>query len=546
MNFSFSCVTKAKGLLCALACGFVGVLAAETVVVEDGRTYTINGGVHVLDGLTVKKGCVEVIGADTVVTSAIGIADNKWGDRGGFYLRSGKVVNLASATSLPTIGSRLSYLGDGYIQIDGGRYEQLGACSWAANNMCVGAAFMQYGGESFFKHRDNGWTWYLGGGNSGSTSISQRSHAHFYVRSGLATFDSIVIQTPANDSGVASFTADGADAVIEFTKNCTLKLSACNASHTTLAANNGGTIRVAAPLVRFKTNADTPTARLLFSANGGRLQLTTDINVFGGVDDGEKRVKGVYIYEKGLIFDTNGHSTTNYAALVAPTGKGLKSVSISAEQSVAITEALGDVYGAPFFATCFDNGVSLSNDVNAEGVAEFDPITHLVTNIVITCSGWGYSQPTPYFYYGTSRWDIRTKGWATIEMQDNVGGGLVKAGEGTLTIANADNTYAGYTTLSNGVLKLGVSGALPSGNARTIRFCGGTLSAETGAEYPDDLVFDLGGLPANRPRKLLLAENWPADKQIPAVLNLPENTEIVRKDGNLILHLVGGLVLIFR
>lgn len=64
---------------------------------------------------------------------------------------------------------------------------------------------------------------------------------------------------------------------------------------------------------------------------------------------------------------------------------------------------------------------------------------------------------------------------ATLQMSGRILGspGLVKNGEGTMVLNATDSTYSGYTTISNGVLQAGTSGAMPSNSI--VRVQGGAF-----------------------------------------------------------------------
>ena len=69
-------------------------------------------------------------------------------------------------------------------------------------------------------------------------------------------------------------------------------------------------------------------------------------------------------------------------------------------------------------------------------------------------------------------------------------GGLSKAGNGTLVLANGANSYSGGTTVNAGTLLMGVAGAIPTNSAVTIN--GGTLDTN-GMPFTVSLLSGTGG-----------------------------------------------------
>ena len=101
--------------------------------------------------------------------------------------------------------------------------------------------------------------------------------------------------------------------------------------------------------------------------------------------------------------------------------------------------------------------------------ATFDAASGLVTGIVITNPGTGYTGTPTVTLMGGGATSAATVG--TVSTAANSGGGLTKTGAGTLTL-NGSNSYSGGTTVSAGTLQVGNVNAMGTG-ALTVN--GGTL-----------------------------------------------------------------------
>ena len=120
-------------------------------------------------------------------------------------------------------------------------------------------------------------------------------------------------------------------------------------------------------------------------------------------------------------------------------------------------------------------------------------------------------------------------------------GGLVKKGEGTLTL-KAVNALGGAMTVEGGVLKLGVNGAL---GGSSIVCKGGSVDVESGVSYPDGMAFDVSELPFVSGERYVIARNWTGD--MPVVDGLPQGWKVVvRTNGDVVVSKVRGFTLSFR
>lgn len=190
--------------------------------------------------------------------------------------------------------------------------------------------------------------------------------------------------------------------------------------------------------------------------NGGTAQAYESTTTF-------IQVNAATVYKGGGIIDNNGNTITVAQALVAPTGNGIYAASVTSGGSgyvappiITITNAPGDTTGS-----------------GATAIAQINPLTGMVTNVIVTCPGQGYTA-TPVFVLsgGGAATPAVITGAAPSA---NLSGGLTSTGSGELTLSGL-NTYLGATVVSNGLLAL--TGSLDSTNVIT----------ESGA------TFDVSGL----------------------------------------------------
>lgn len=144
--------------------------------------------------------------------------------------------------------------------------------------------------------------------------------------------------------------------------------------------------------------------------------------------------------------------------------------------------------------------VCISGDgVGACAIAQFDSATRMVTNVIVTSGGTGYTWARADFYY----WRGSGISHASFdcEVSEPSSGSFTKAGEGDFTFM-ARNTYGGETVLEGGVLRLGVAGALPDDTV--VVYAGGTLES-TAAAFPETLKVSIPGADDASVRRYTLA-----------------------------------------
>jgi autotransporter-associated beta strand protein len=154
------------------------------------------------------------------------------------------------------------------------------------------------------------------------------------------------------------------------------------------------------------------------------------------------------IYSGGAVIDNNGAAIQINQPLLAPTGNGVHGIA-------SFTGGAG--YIAPPIVTVV-NGAGDTTGNGATAIAQINPATGSVTNIIITCAGINYTAaPTFQLSGGGPTTPATITGTAPTA---NVSGGLTIVGAGLVAL-NGASTYTGNTVVAAGTLEL-ITPVLPS------------------------------------------------------------------------------------
>lgn len=209
--------------------------------------------------------------------------------------------------------------------------------------------------------------------------------------------------------------------------------------------------------------AETPSGSVFnLSFDGGIYVLSWNGNAF-------RDTNGTYVgiptrtvvHDGGALIDVEaGKSASWNSPLLAPAGKIVKAIAMPTDPEFLASTNIGPVR------------VEIADDtgVSASAFIAFDDDKGKLDRVVIDSPGTGYSASTT----ATAILPGTSKGYpCAVTLADAVGGGLVKLGAGDLYMKMV-NTYAGATIVSNGMMRLDVQGAIPSGRPLAVE-AGATL-----------------------------------------------------------------------
>jgi len=147
-----------------------------------------------------------------------------------------------------------------------------------------------------------------------------------------------------------------------------LDLSAANTAGTlsVVNLNSNGTLAIGG----LSANAN-PNTFLNF--NGGTLKAVADNVAFLPAGNAD----GIYLYPGGATIHDGGFAIAASAPLLAPTGYGVSSIPLANGGSGYI--------GAPLVSITGGTGIG------ATAIAQFDSVTHSITNLLVTSPGTGYA-----------------------------------------------------------------------------------------------------------------------------------------------------------
>ncbi len=400
------------------------VVSAGTLSLSGSSTSTANFSVGNAAGNSIAN-----ISSSGFITPYYLLIGNVSGSSAAFYQGGGTVfaTNASGFDNLCVGNLTGSY---GYYSAGGGTLAANGICISGENNGGGGANFSSPGGNGILEVdgasvTDSGWL-VIARQNAGAV---QPSTGILNVFSGLLTYAGGGIVGPWDTSGTATINILGGSV----SNSTSVGVYLGNASNQGTLNLNGGLLQ-ASIVTGYNGQNYSPVTGGQLNFNGGTLRASAASPSFIAVSN-------AYIYGGGATLDNNGNSVTVTQPLLAPTGNG--------EQGI-LTLSGGSGYIAPPVIT-ITNAAGDTTGSGATAIAQINPVTGAVTNVIMTCPGVNYSA-TPIF--------VVSGGGATVAatitgapVTPNTGGGLTSVGTGTLSLSGL-NTYSGNTTVSAGTLAL--------------------------------------------------------------------------------------------
>jgi autotransporter-associated beta strand protein len=411
--------------------GSVGRLSGETgrLIVQGNAQYSVNGDFNISD-LTNTVGYLFV--KDTANLTPKTLYVGKGGTAQGIAVQTGGTVASLAGPGDWRIGGGGTGSAD---QAAVGTYDLLGGSFSTTGNLQVGAS-----GQG---------SMYTSGGTASSGSFPVIGRFPTGVGSLTVTNGSFT----QSNAGTFMIVGEQGTGVVNVANNGTLtvagpqlRLGHTNTGTGFLNLGTGGTVQARA------INSAGGAAVGVLNLHGGTLKPAAANTAFVG------NLTNAFVWPEGGIIDSNGFDVTIPQALIAPTGSGVASVTITDGGSNYVAHPLIKFVGG--------------GGTGAAGVAVTDA-TGKVTGVQITNPGVGYtSAPTVQILGGGP---VGTGlATATSTLAANASGGITKAGNGTLTLASVANSYTGATTVNAGTLS--VTGSVFSSSGVTAN-AGGTFAA---------------------------------------------------------------------
>lgn len=363
------------------------------------------------------------------------LVGNVSGAAGAVY-QTGGTINASAASGFDNLAVGNVFGSYGYYGANAGACTVNGICIGGENNAGGGGNFNSTGGNGIVevngaKVEDSGWLVIArqnGGTLGASTGILN-------VYGGLLTYagGGIVGPWDTNETGIINIMGG----MVSNTAAVGVYLG--DVGYEGILNLDGGTLQ-ASVVQGYDGPTYTPVTYGQLNFNGGTLQASAANAAFVTVNAAD-------IFGGGATINNNGSPITISQPLLAPAGKGV--------YSAAVTSG-GSGYIAPPIVTV-TNGAGDTTGTGATAIAQINPVTGMVTNVIITCPGINYTA-TPLFIVsgGGAATTAVITGTAPVA---NTSGGLTSIGSSTLTLSGV-NTYTGNTAISSGTLALGAGGSI--------------------------------------------------------------------------------------
>lgn len=417
------------------------------LMVESGCSYAITNGSYatILANGENQHGMLEVRDGAIVTNNLyLGVGGN------GYVRQLGGKVCWANATSGFIARDATSY---GVYMITNGEMR-------CGKDQCFSIGL--YGTGLYYQRGGNSYPDYsMHLGQKGGQADIYVSAGTFYDKNSAYCGQNVSAST-ASTTGRATITLDGptADAFFNF-----WGLTAAGGNFTTqVNVRNGGVFRPSY-IYRNTDPAANPNCHCYLTSDGGVFKRTNSGNWHKNDNEPAHATwlpaDKLVVYKGGVTFHSAGSNRWS-TAIVAPTGKGIK--------SITLPKAVLDLKSYPGPAKLT---LTSTAGVGATAVCDFEAIESSTAyaeigrqkGVIVTCPGWDYEDEggTPSVTCTVSHPSVGAASYeATVELEDNdTTGGLTLEGGGKLVIASTGNTYGGETFVKSGTLIVEATASLP-------------------------------------------------------------------------------------
>ena len=431
-----------NGWICALSTDTSNV-KPDRLTLQGQTRLTASGGIWAGRGGKNGTGVLEIDdGAEAEGT--IWVGEGELNDRGGLYQRGGRTILPPGKWA--ALGGRG---GSNGCWIQRGGTNEIGVSEY-----CIGYEAHAYG--AYILHDG-----LLQVADTSTFKIGTGGRGLFYQDGGVVT----------NGKNRVFVNVDygGATAEASFTLAGTAQFFAPNREFSTWKKNsvsrynlNGGLL--VAPFLYFcdKDYGGYDNGIIHLGFNGGtwRMPGAAGGKLFAWQDGEATRAHptSLTVYEGGATLETCGFDRRAYRGFNAPTGLGVK--------SVTLPETIGGVAIADLNAVGPLKFFFVGGNGSADAMVDFDDQTGKILGVKVLSSGFGYTEAPKA--YVVAPWGTVTNECA-VEMFEPKGGGFTKKGAGVLWL-DQPNTYTGRTRIEGGSLRFS-EGTLPP--AADIEVCAG-------------------------------------------------------------------------
>ncbi len=416
--------------------------------VNNGTLNLTGSGGAVVNGASLFAGSaagksVVNIGASTALSAWYILLGNVTNGVGALY-QTGGSVDASGNSGFDNLSVGNFAGGYGYYAADGGTFNVNGICIGGEANAGGGASFSSPGGNGIMDINggavtDVGWV-VLGRQSAG---VLAPSTGILNVYSGSLTFLGGGMVGPW-DTGLTSIVNIMGGSVTSTSQGVGLG----NTGYPGILNLNGGLLGVTVVGGNFGATAGQ------LNLNGGTLQAAGNTTNFIAVNT-------AYVYSGGAVIDNNGFGIQINQPLLAPTGNGVHGIA-------SFTGGAG--YIAPPIVT-IARGTGDTTGTGATAIAQINPASGAVTNVIITSPGVNYTA-TPVFTLSGGGATTAATITGTAPTANGSGGLTINGQSGGLVALNGTSTYTGNTVVNAGTLDL-VNPVLPS--ATTLMVNNGSL-----------------------------------------------------------------------